>query len=375
MKDFNNEKEKILIIALPGLGDALMSTPMLSLLRKAKPDAEIHILVMFAATRELFMTNPNLDHIHYFDFINVNKFEGFLYLLHLRKIAFDVSINIYPENRREYNFFSFLLGAKKRIGIRYVHFNWQNLNWLNTHLIKEDDSYHCVEENVRLLSALGVRPAIDEESLPKLELHLLPEHSAFADEWLGRQTNRDSGTADHGLSIGFHAGTALFKNHIMRRWAPEKFAELAKKLKRELGTTIFLFGGPDDIEPNEIIMNLCGDDIIEVKTKSILDSVAIMQKMSLFVSNDSALMHIAGALDLPTVAIFGPTNETYVHPWKTNYEIVHTGIECRPCFYYSPKPLTCYRSPEEQFLCMRDIEVDMVFGAVQRLQEFIANRK
>ena len=343
-----------------------MSTPMLALLRKAKPDAEIHVLVMFAATRELFLTNPNLDHIHYFDFINVNKFEGFLYLLHLRKISFDVSINIYPENRREYNFFSYLLGAKKRIGIHYGHRNWQNLNWLNTDLIAEDDSYHCVEENVRLLSALDITPELKEETLPNLELHLLPEHIAFAEDWMLQNTNHESRTTNHAL-IGFHAGTALFKNHIRRRWAPEKFAELAKRLKQELSATIFLFGGPDDIEPNEIIMRLCADDIIEVKTKSIMDSVAIMQKMSLFVSNDSALMHIAGALDLPTVAIFGPTNETYVHPWKTKYEIVQTGIECRPCFYYSPKPLTCYRSPEEHFLCMRNIEVDNVFDAVKCL--------
>ncbi|MDP4230765.1 MAG: glycosyltransferase family 9 protein [Bacteroidota bacterium] len=353
--------QKILIIALPGLGDALMSTPMLALLRKERPEAEIHVLVMFPATRELFMTNPNLDHIHYFDFINANKFEGFLYLLHLRRMGFDVSINIYPENRREYNAFAYLLGAKKRIGMRYGHRNWANLNWLNTDLVTEDDSYHCVEENVRLLSALGIYPEIKEETLPNLQLHLLPEHLSFADEWLKEHP------AD--FRIGFHAGTALFKNHIRRRWAPEKFAELAKRLKHELGASLFLFGGPDDLEPNEIIMRLAGDAITEVKTKSIMDSVALMQKMSLFVSNDSALMHIAGALDLPTVAIFGPTNETYVHPWKTKYEIVHTGIECRPCFYYSPKPLTCYRSSDEQFICMKDIEVSSVFESVKRLMQ------
>jgi heptosyltransferase-2 len=93
-----------------------------------------------------------------------------------------------------------------------------------------------------------------------------------------------------------------------------------------------------------------------------------MQGVHLFVSNDSSLMHIAGALGLPTVAIFGPTNETYVHPWKTRYEIVQTGIECRPCFIYSPKPLMCYRvDPAENFMCVRDIEVDDVFQAVQRL--------
>ncbi|MEP7236152.1 MAG: glycosyltransferase family 9 protein, partial [Ignavibacteriota bacterium] len=60
---------------------------------------------------------------------------------------------------------------------------------------------------------------------------------------------------------------------------------------------------------------------------------------------------------------------TYVHPWKTRYEIVHTEIDCRPCFYYSPKPLTCYRSPEEHFLCMRNIEVLDVFNAAVRLSQ------
>ncbi|MEP7235485.1 MAG: glycosyltransferase family 9 protein, partial [Ignavibacteriota bacterium] len=238
-------REKILIIALPGIGDALMTTPMLTLLRKAKPAAEIHVLVMFPATRELFLTNPNLDHIHYFDFIGGPKLEGFLYLLHLRKIGFDVSINIYPQNRREYNLFALLLGAKRRIGVRYGHFNWQNLNWLCTDTILEDDRYHCVEENIRLLKPLGISPILEEASLPKLELHLLPQHTAFAENWLSSKPTQH-GAESSALKIGFHAGTALFKNHIRRRWAPEKFAELARKLHQELGANIFLFGGPDD---------------------------------------------------------------------------------------------------------------------------------
>jgi heptosyltransferase-2 len=79
-------------------------------------------------------------------------------------------------------------------------------------------------------------------------------------------------------------------------------------------------------------------------------------------------MHMAGALGLPTVAIFGPTNETYVHPWKTEYTIIQTGIECRPCFVYSPKPLTCYRTdPAEHFLCIRAIEVNWVFEAAHAM--------
>jgi heptosyltransferase II len=135
-----------------------------------------------------------------------------------------------------------------------------------------------------------------------------------------------------------------------------------------LGACILLFGGPDDLEANTVILDKAKGYVTMVETKSILDSISVMKRLNLFVSNDSSLMHVAGALKLPTVAIFGPTNETYVHPWRTRYTIVHTGIECRPCFVYSPKPLTCYRTdPNEHYLCIRAIEVNTVFGAVKEL--------
>jgi lipopolysaccharide heptosyltransferase II len=355
--------EKILVIALPGIGDALLSTPMLRLLREAKPDAQIHVLVMFGATRDLFLRNPTVDHVHYFDFIGGNKLEGMLFLTHLRGMAFDISINIYPQNRREYNLFALVIGAKRRLGVRYLRRDWQNLNWLNTDTIREDDDLHCVEENVRMLSRLGINPRLDEATLPPLEIYLSDKDRQFADEWL-----RDHEIRPGTHLVGFHAGTARFKNHINRRWAPEKFAALAKRLRSEMNATVLLFGGPDDREANDVIIRNASDHIIEVKTSSIMESVALMKRMNLFVSNDSSLMHIAGALALPTVAIFGPTNETYVHPWKTRYMIVQTGIDCRPCFVYSPKPLTCYRAdPAEHFICVRAIEVEQVYRAAEEM--------
>lgn len=354
-----SKKEKILIIALPGIGDALLATPMMKLLREGKPDAEIHALVMFGGTRDLLRTNPNIDEVHYFDFIGSPLHEGLLYLLHLRTFGFDISINIYPQNRWQYNVFALLVGAPRRLGVRYKRRDWYNLSWLCTDTIAEDDALHCVEENVKLLSLLNIKHQLIEEELPKLEVVITPDHDEFANTWL----------AENAIStvkpiIGFHAGTALFKNHVMRRWAPEKFAELAKQLHAS-GATVLLFGGPDDRDANEIIMRQAGEAIIEVKTKSIMDSISLMKHTDVFVSNDSSLMHIAGGLGLKTVAIFGPTNETYVHPWKTEYSIVQTGIECRPCFVYSTKPLTCYRAnPDEHFCCVRDIEVETVFRSV-----------
>lgn len=356
--------EKILLIALPGIGDALLATPMIELLRKAKPEAEIHALVMFSATKEMFEHDPYIDFVHFHDFLHNTKSSALAFLLSVRGLNFDISISTYPQNRREYNLIALFLGAKKRYGITYRRRSKRNLNWLNTKAVLEDDRLHCVEENVRLLSLLGAEYPLHEESLPALRMNLSEVHAEFADHWYTA-----SGIDPHQeLTIGFHAGTARFKNQINRRWPPEKFAELARILHDELGARVLLLGGPDDVDANTEILRRAGDHVTEVKTKSIMDSVAVMRKLTMFVTNDSSLMHIAGALQLPTVAIFGPTNETYVHPWKTRYEIVHTGIECRPCFVYSPKPLTCYRlDPAEHFLCVRGIDVPQVLAAIRRL--------
>jgi heptosyltransferase II len=354
-------REKIVILALPGIGDALLSTPMIELLRRAKPNAEIHAFVMFSAVREMFERDPNIDVVHHHDFLNLPKGQGLRFLCDLRKEKFDLSINIYPQNRREYNLIALLIGAKERIAVKYRRRDPQNLSWINTKTILEDDTLHCVEQNVRLLSLIGVKHELSDVSLPALRLTIGEKHEQFGDDWYKKNLR-----GDEKLLIGFHAGTALFKNHIRRRWEPEKFAALAERLTNELGTRVLLFGGPDDVDANRVILDKAKDYVTMVETKSILDSIAVMGKVDLFVSNDSSLMHIAGALKLPTVAIFGPTNETYVHPWKTRYTIVHTGIDCRPCFVYSPKPLTCYRTnPDEHYLCIRGIEVGYVFGAVK----------
>ncbi len=356
-------KERILIIALPGIGDALLATPMVELLRKAKPASEIHVLVMFKATQEMFAADPFIDQVHFYDFVSGTKTGALRTVYGLRRLGFDISINIYPQNRREYNLIALLIRARKRLGIIYRRKGRQNLNWLNTDTIVEDDLLHCVEENVRMLSLIGIKQELNEILIPPLRLNLGEDHKKFAANWLEKH-----GLTSEARLIGIHAGTALFKNHIKRRWAPEKFAELAKRLASEQGAKVLLFGGPDDFSANEIIKKLAGKVIIPVETTSIMDSIAVMQRLDLFISNDSALMHMAGALELPTVAIFGPTNEVYVHPWKTRYEIVHTGIECRPCFVYSPKPLTCYRvNPAEHFMCIREIGVHDVYIAATRL--------
>ena len=95
------------------------------------------------------------------------------------------------------------------------------------------------------------------------------------------------------------------------------------------------------------------------------EAIAIIGTCDAFVTNDSGLMHIAAAMNVPTLVLLGPTNPAYIYPWKVRHKIVRTGIACSPCFYYSPKPLRCIANIN--FKCMSDLTVDMAEDGLMEL--------
>ena len=97
---------KILIIALSGIGDALMFSPSLKLLKKELPDSSIDILVMINSARSLYQKNPDIDNVILFDFLKESFLSSTKFVLSLRK-KYDISINVYPSNRKEYNHYQF----------------------------------------------------------------------------------------------------------------------------------------------------------------------------------------------------------------------------------------------------------------------------
>ncbi|HET7153597.1 MAG TPA: glycosyltransferase family 9 protein, partial [Candidatus Kapabacteria bacterium] len=290
----NKEKIRILIIALPGIGDALLSTPAIHLLREHYPNAQIDLLCMFQGAKDIFINNPDINNVVFWDFLKSPRIASFRFIFSLRG-KYDASVNIYPQNRREYNLISFLIGAPKRIGVRYNHRDTQNFSWLLTHKIKENDTLHCVEENIALLRFFNISNA----DAPPLQLTLPPELMTWSEEWYKSQ-NINKGA----LVIGFHPGTAVFKNHVKRRWEPDKFSLLAKALIEKHNATIMLFGGKEESELRDQINKGADNRAIVVNTSSLMQTIALMKRCNLFVSNDSALMHVAGALQLPTVGIF-----------------------------------------------------------------------
>ena len=346
---------KILVIALSGIGDALMFAPALKLLRKELPDAEIDALVMYKGAEEIFSSNPNLNKIHQFNFVEQGIFKSIKFLLHLRK-NYDSSINVYPSNRKEYNIINFIIGAGKRVGVVYLRKNKSNFGFLNNIRVLENDNVHNVQSNIKLCEAL-IGKKFNEE--PPLEFPITEKDLSSSIKYF-----EENKISDNELIVGFHPGCATLKNHIKRRWESEKFADLGKKLIQNHSARILIFGGPEENDLKEKISSLIKSEKANVvNAESLTRSSAIMKRCNVFVTNDSSQMHIAAALGLKVVAIIGPTNQNYIYPWKTEHEIVSLNLDCSPCFFYSPKPLICSRT-DVKFKCIKELDVDMVYSTV-----------
>jgi heptosyltransferase-2 len=126
-----------------------------------------------------------------------------------------------------------------------------------------------------------------------------------------------------------------------RRWAPERFAQLADTLFADVGGQLLLLGGPEEAELHQQILGMLQSDMPARSLAgkgSIKVAAAVLELVDLFVGNDSALMHLATAAGTPTVAIFGLTNYKAWGPYtgeKTSQRaiVVHLDLPCMPCFY------------------------------------------
>ncbi len=355
---------RILVIALSGIGDALLFTPAGALIRRNFPDAQIDAFVMFKGAKEIYEQTGLFDRVIYHDLLHSSITKSLRLLFSLRR-KYDASLNVYPANRKEYNVIQWLIGARKRAGVSYLRRNIAEFGFLNNVRVTEDDSLHNVQENIRLVESLLHFSSAEE---PDLVLPLTDAESTQA-----RRFMSDAQVESSGPVIGFHAGSATFKNQVKRRWEPGKFSELARLLAERKNAVVLLFGGPEETELKKEIQRLSmSPGVLIPPSGTIIESAALMKMCSVFVTNDSGMMHLASAMKVPTVAIIGPTNTNYIHPWHTENKIASLFLECSPCFIYSPRPLKCFRKDVE-FKCIRELNVEMVFQKVTSLLEHTGN--
>jgi len=359
--------KRIVVFCLPGIGDAILFTPALALLRRALPSAHITAITMFRGTADILSTNPDVNEVRHFDFFKASRAEGLRYIWNLRRERFDLSIMTFPSNRLEYNVVNRLVGRRWCAAHRYARQSWRNLWFLNNIAVTEAGTLHNVEENLRLVRAIcervGAPLNVEAGAAAGIKLKLV---LSAADEHYGEEFLSKNGIGRETMLFGFHTYSSMFKNMHRKCWDKDNFVRLIGRLGETHGAARFLiFSGPSDEEVNQYIIKRADSRVLLVRESNLRRAAAVLKHCRVFISNDSGLLHLAAACDVPLVGLYGPTNWQRLHPWTDRHVIVRRALPCMPCFYYSSRPLHCAANID--YACMREISVDEVFQAVQNM--------
>src|ERR1051325_4409705 len=141
---------KILLIAMSGIGDTLIATPLIHELRVNFPGAAIDVLVMHAPAKDLLEGNPYLNHVHQKSAFKDGVLKMLPFLWKLRREHYDLSLNAHTQGRLAYRGVAALIGAKRRVGHSYDNTGWLDRAWFMHAMVPEDYTVHSIENNNRL---------------------------------------------------------------------------------------------------------------------------------------------------------------------------------------------------------------------------------
>lgn len=335
------EEKKILIMKLGALGDVILAGPSLRMLRKKFPEAHLSLLVD-SRFSPIVSGCPYLNEVLPFD---RGKGRSWIWLARLakrlRREAFDISIDL--QNTKRTHLVAFFAGIPNRYGFRRGVFGWL-LNHPDLTFRTPDSP---IRHQFRILSRVGINRF--EE---KLELWPDSESEAEILGWF-----QEKGISPEEKIVGLAIGSS--PRWPTKRWPIEYFRSLAERLTQELGCRIVLIGsGKDQALAREFtrdtkrILNGVG------KT-SVGELVSLIKHLGVLVTGDTAPLHIASALDVPTVALFGPTDPRRHLVAGNGTTVLMRRLPCQPCYKG-----TCHYS--EPLACLKRIGVDEVFQAVQK---------
>lgn len=351
---------KILVISLAGIGDTLIMTPLLRELRANFPDAAIDALVRWPGAGELLENNPCLDHVFQKDLVRAGKWQALRFLWSLRRNRYDISINTHPQSQRLYRVAARVIGAPTRFSHGYECSGWLDRRLVNRTL-PQDYSRHSIDNNFNALPLLGGRLKLPSHAM---EVFLTADEEKWAADFLAQ--NKLAGCN----ILGVHVGSGGTKNLSLKRWPLQNYIALFQRLNRERPDLhILLFGGPEEIKDHPLVLAQTDPALVrEAKTRNFRQTAALMKRCSAFLSVDTALMHIAAALQMPNqIVIEAPTLNATNLPYGNPFTLVkNPAVAGRHLEFYRYDGGDIKGTREDLLACMASIKVEDVFEAVAK---------
>ncbi|RMF60266.1 MAG: lipopolysaccharide heptosyltransferase II [Calditrichaeota bacterium] len=341
----NFNPSRVLIIQTAFIGDVILTLPLLQKVRAIFPNAEVDFLAI-PTVENLLENNPDIAQLVIYDKHHRDRgFRAFFSLTRrLRRRQYDLAL--IPHRSIRSAFLAYCSGIPHRIG-----FNRSAGKFLFTRSIPYPRGVHESTRNLHLLKPFGVDPF--EKIFP--QLYFDDVDMASVREWIadGRKTSNFPMIA---MAPGSVWNT--------KRWPPEYYTELAKKLIQE-GFRVVLVGGSADREVADKISHALKDHVLNAVGEFTLRQSAYIIKLShLLITNDSAPLHMGVAVGTPVVAIFGPTVKDFgFYPYGALDQVVELdGLKCRPCGVHGGN-----KCPINTFECMINLKPDMVFSRVSKV--------
>ncbi len=349
----NGAGKRILVLRYRFIGDTILTVPFLRNLRYAEPDARI-VWVVAPGSSEVIQGIPYVDELVYWDPVTAHADSRGTHRTWSAKLAFIRQLRaerfdkVYVLKRSLSSaIMAFLTGAPRRIG-----FNTEGRGLLLTTRVPYRHDRHEVLNFLDVLRADGV-PVMDDH----MEAWLTGEERRFADRFLA-----DAGIAPDAPVVAIHP----FAANPQRAWHLDNFIELAERIQTELGARVIVFGGERDREAiGRIVAGMANPPLFAIGATSIRQTMAILSRCSFLVCNDSGIMHLAAALGIPLLALFGPQSPVKFGPWGKDCEVIYRAFPCSPC---RQKFFTeCEPSERQSPRCVEAIGVDEVFGRCRQL--------
>ncbi len=357
--------QNILVIAFAGIGDALLSTPLIHELRAQFPDLRLDVLVRWAGARGLLEFNPHISTLHQQDLISAGPVANLALIWQLRRQKYDAVFNTYPQSRLAYRAVARVTGARERLSHLYDNASIFDRLLVNRTL-PQDYGLHVIDNNLNLLQLIGLKPILPEHDT---EVYLKNEEKAWAEKFAAeKEFSRKK-------VLGIHVGSGKTKNLVFKRWPLANYIELIPPLlAADPKLEILLFGGPEEKQDHEQILQRAASSRVGVApTKNLREVKALLEHCHLFLSVDSAIMHLAAAAKVPRqFVIESPAFNKTGEPYKQPYTLIRNPVvNGRNLDYYRYDGKGIKGTDEELLRCMRSITVDMVFEPIREaLAEF-----
>ncbi len=336
---------RLLVRATNWVGDAILSIPALAALRAHWPEAEISVLAR-PWVADLYRDQGLVDRLIAFD--NRGRHRGPLGIerlaRELRAEHFDSAVLF--QNAFEAAWIAWRAGIPERIGYARDargHLLTKSIPVpLPGEIPAHESNYYL--ELLRRADWLDALP----EAAP-VRIRVAASTLDRAEKFL-----RDAGCPPEGLRMAFGAGAAYGS---AKCWPANRYAELARLLISEYGARVLLFGAASEAAVAAEVEQGAGPGVINLIGRSAIgDLPALLACCRLFIGNDSGAMHVAAAVGLPVVGVFGPTDPDGTRPLTPQLSIVQRKVACSPCFL---------RHCPIDHRCMKSVELQMVLDAVR----------